>query len=43
MALWYRAAVLRALQTRLSVETVAAANLKPTDVLVRMISDASPR
>jgi hypothetical protein len=43
MALWYRAAVLHAPQTPLSVETVTAASLKPilkpTDVLVRMIND----
>ena len=35
MALQYRAAVLHAAQTPLSVETVVAADLKPTDVLVR--------
>jgi Zn-dependent alcohol dehydrogenase len=39
MALQYRAAVLHAPQTPLSVETVTAASLKPTDVLVRMIND----
>jgi Zn-dependent alcohol dehydrogenase len=39
MALRYPAAVLHAPQTRLSVETVTAASLKPTDVLVRMIND----
>src|SRR5713101_5119360 len=36
MALRYRAAVLHAPQTPLSVETVTAASLKPTDVLVRI-------
>jgi S-(hydroxymethyl)glutathione dehydrogenase/alcohol dehydrogenase len=36
MALQYRAAVLHAPQTPLSVETVTAADLKPTDVLVRL-------
>lgn len=35
----YRAAVLHAPQTPLWVETVTAASLKPTDVLVRMIND----
>jgi hypothetical protein len=35
----YRAAVLHTPQTPLSVETVTAASLKPTDVLVRMIND----
>jgi Zn-dependent alcohol dehydrogenase len=39
MTLQYRAAVLHAPQTPLSVETVTAASLKPTDVLVRMIKD----
>jgi Zn-dependent alcohol dehydrogenase len=39
MALWYRAAVLHAPQPPLWVETVTAASLKPTDVLVRMIND----
>jgi S-(hydroxymethyl)glutathione dehydrogenase / alcohol dehydrogenase len=34
MTLQYRAAVLHAAQTPLSVETVTAADLKPTDVLV---------
>jgi S-(hydroxymethyl)glutathione dehydrogenase/alcohol dehydrogenase len=43
MALWYRAAMLHAPQTPLSVEIVTVASLKPTDVLVRMINDASPR
>src|SRR5471032_359751 len=36
MTLQYRAAVLHAAQTPLSVETVTAASLKPTDVLVRI-------
>src|SRR5450631_2032217 len=36
MPLRYRAAVLHAAQTPLSVETVTAASLKPTDVLVRI-------
>jgi len=36
MALQYRAAVLHAAQTPMSVETVAAAALKPDDVLVRV-------
>jgi S-(hydroxymethyl)glutathione dehydrogenase/alcohol dehydrogenase len=36
MTLQYRAAVLHAAQTPLSVETVTAADLKPTDVLVRL-------
>src|SRR5712692_6111033 len=36
MVLRYRAAVLHAPQTPLSVETVTAASLKPTDVLVRI-------
>lgn len=36
MTLQYRAAVLHAAQTPLSIETVTAANLKPTDVLVRV-------
>ena len=36
MTLHYRAAVLHAAETPLSVETVAAANLKSTDVLVRL-------
>jgi Zn-dependent alcohol dehydrogenases, class III len=36
MALQYRAAVLHAAQTPLSIETVTAAALKPTDVLVRI-------
>jgi S-(hydroxymethyl)glutathione dehydrogenase/alcohol dehydrogenase len=36
MALQYRAAVLHAPQTPLSIETVTAADLKPTDVLVRL-------
>ena len=39
MALQYRAAVLHAPKTPLSVETVTAASLKPTDVPVRMIND----
>jgi Zn-dependent alcohol dehydrogenase len=39
MALRYRAAVLDAPQTPRCVETVTAASLKPTDVLVRMIND----
>jgi S-(hydroxymethyl)glutathione dehydrogenase/alcohol dehydrogenase len=36
MPLQYRAAVLRAPQTRLSIETVTATALKPSDVLVRI-------
>jgi S-(hydroxymethyl)glutathione dehydrogenase/alcohol dehydrogenase len=36
MTLHYRAAVLHAAQTPLSIETVTAANVKPTDVLVRV-------
>jgi len=36
MPLTYRAAVLHAPQTPLSIETVTAAELKPTDVLVRI-------
>src|SRR5260221_9516382 len=36
MALQYRAAVLHAAQTPMSIETVTAAELKPTDVLVRV-------
>src|SRR4051812_14471720 len=36
MALQYRAAVLHAPQTPMSIETVTAAALKPTDVLIRM-------
>jgi S-(hydroxymethyl)glutathione dehydrogenase/alcohol dehydrogenase len=36
MALQYRAAVLHAAQTPLSIETVTAADLRPTDVLVRV-------
>src|SRR3984957_19717811 len=36
MALQYRAAVLHAAQTPMSVETVTAAELKPNDVLVRI-------
>src|SRR6266853_1314573 len=36
MALQYRAAVLHAAQTPLSIETVTAAGLQPTDVLVRI-------
>jgi S-(hydroxymethyl)glutathione dehydrogenase/alcohol dehydrogenase len=36
MALQYQAAVLRAAQAPMSVETVTAAPLKPTDVLVRL-------
>jgi S-(hydroxymethyl)glutathione dehydrogenase / alcohol dehydrogenase len=36
MALQYRAAVLHAAQTPMSVETVTAADLKPNDVLVRI-------
>src|SRR5229473_2346113 len=36
MALQYRAAVLHAAQTPMSIETVTAAELKPNDVLVRM-------
>jgi S-(hydroxymethyl)glutathione dehydrogenase/alcohol dehydrogenase len=36
MTLQYRAAVLHAAQTPLSIETVTAASLKPTDVLVRI-------
>ena len=36
MPLQYRAAVLHAPQTPMSIETVAAAALKPTDVLVRI-------
>ena len=36
MPLHYRAAVLHAAQTPMSIETVTAATLKPTDVLVRV-------
>src|SRR6195952_1962303 len=36
MALQYRAAVLHAAQAPMTIETVTAAALKPTDVLVRM-------
>jgi S-(hydroxymethyl)glutathione dehydrogenase / alcohol dehydrogenase len=36
MSLQYRAAVLHAAQTPLSIETVTAATLRPTDVLVRI-------
>src|SRR5471030_2594099 len=36
MTLQYRAAVLHAAQTPMSIETVTAAELKPTDVLVRI-------
>src|SRR3954464_2871615 len=36
MPLQYRAAVLHAAQTPMSIETVAAAEMKPTDVLVRI-------
>src|ERR1700759_4139443 len=36
MPLQYRAAVLHGPQTQLSIETVTAAELKPTDVLVRI-------
>ena len=36
MPLQYRAAVLHAAQTPMSIETVTAAKLKPTDVLVRI-------
>ena len=36
MSLQYRAAVLHAAQTPMSIETVTAAELKPTDVLVRI-------
>jgi S-(hydroxymethyl)glutathione dehydrogenase / alcohol dehydrogenase len=36
MTLQYRAAVLHAAQTPLSIETVTAASLQPTDVLVRI-------
>ena len=36
MPLQYRAAVLHSAQTPMSIETVAAAELKPTDVLVRI-------
>jgi S-(hydroxymethyl)glutathione dehydrogenase / alcohol dehydrogenase len=36
MALQYRAAVLHAVQTPMSIETVTAAELMPTDVLVRI-------
>jgi S-(hydroxymethyl)glutathione dehydrogenase/alcohol dehydrogenase len=36
MPLHYRAAVLHAVQTPMSIETVTAAELKPTDVLVRI-------
>lgn len=36
MALQYRAAVLHAVKTPLAIETVTAAALKPTDVLVRV-------
>ena len=35
MSLQYRAAVLHAAQTPMSIETITAAALKPTDVLVR--------
>jgi S-(hydroxymethyl)glutathione dehydrogenase / alcohol dehydrogenase len=36
MALQYRAAVLHAAGTPMSIETVISAALKPTDVLVRI-------
>ena len=36
MALHYRAAVLHAAQTAMSIETIIAAELQPTDVLVRI-------
>ena len=36
MALQYRAAVLHAAQTPMSIETITAAELKPNDVLVRI-------
>src|ERR1700675_3256913 len=36
MALQYRAAVLHAAQTPMSIETITAAALRPTDVLVRI-------
>ena len=36
MALQYRAAVLHAAKTPLAIETITAAALKPTDVLVRI-------
>jgi len=36
MSLQYRAAVLHAAQTPMAIETVTAAPLKPTDVLVRI-------
>src|ERR1700749_2206119 len=36
MTLQYRAAVLHTAQTPMSIETVTAAELKPTDVLVRI-------
>src|SRR3978361_1864999 len=36
MALHHRAAVLHAAQTPMSIETVTAAELKPSDVLVRI-------
>src|SRR3979411_1095198 len=36
MTLQYRAAVLHAAQTPMSIETITAAELKPTDVLVRI-------
>src|SRR4051794_6510270 len=36
MALQYRAAVLHAAQTPMAIETIAAAALQPTDVLVRI-------
>jgi len=36
MALQYRAAVLRAAQTLMSIETITASELKPNDVLVRI-------
>ena len=39
MTLQYRAAVLHAAQTPMSIETITAAALRPTDVLVRMIND----
>jgi S-(hydroxymethyl)glutathione dehydrogenase/alcohol dehydrogenase len=36
MALQYRAAVLHAAQTPMSIETITASELRPNDVLVRI-------
>jgi S-(hydroxymethyl)glutathione dehydrogenase/alcohol dehydrogenase len=36
MGLQYRAAVLHAVQTPMSIETITASELKPNDVLVRI-------